>query len=47
MFYFTESHVLLQLQCTNLVNVRVFVKLEIYDKIGRYFVNYKDAVGFR
>lgn len=47
MFYCTESHVLLQMQYTNLVNVRVLIKLQLYQRIGRNFINYEDAAVFR
>lgn len=47
MFYCIESHVLLKMQYTNLVNVRVLMKLGLYHKIGRNFMNYKDAAEIR
>ena len=47
MFYCIESHVLLQMQYTNLVNVRVLMKLGLYHKMNRNFMNYKDAAEIR
>lgn len=35
------------MQYTNLVNVEVLMKLELYHKIGRNSENYEDAAGIR